>query len=138
MLDLLEQRFHGERRLHTECDGGSTTAVAASPMNFLRRIGVLQKIGPGIVAVYSTVEDLGLPPKDFVFAGIAQIAPLMSLLGQNRKSSMRPHVFRFAPESRHYAMRLACPKGANNGHALDIWSSFADRHPEYRAPGSRG
>jgi hypothetical protein len=51
-------------------------------MNFLRRIGVLQKIGPGIVAVYSTVEDLGLPPKDFVFGGIAQIAPLMSLLGQ--------------------------------------------------------
>src|SRR6266699_627293 len=79
-LDLLEQRFHGERRLHTECDGGSTTAVAASPTNFVRHIGVLQKIGPGILAVYSTVGRPWAPAQGFCFAGIAQIAPLLSLL----------------------------------------------------------
>jgi hypothetical protein len=30
-------------------------------------------------------------------------------LGQNRKSSMRAYVFRFAPESRHYATHSVCP-----------------------------
>src|SRR6266404_540446 len=29
--------------------------------------------------------------------------------GQNRKSSMRAYVFRFAPESGHRAMQSACP-----------------------------
>jgi hypothetical protein len=37
----------------------------------------------------------------------------MSELGQNRKSSMRAHVFRFAPESGHRAMQSACPFGAD-------------------------
>ena len=30
-------------------------------------------------------------------------------LGQNRKSSMRAHVFRFAPDSGHCAVQSACP-----------------------------
>jgi hypothetical protein len=34
-------------------------------------------------------------------------------LGQKAKYSLRADVFRFAPESRHYAMRLACPKSAD-------------------------
>src|SRR6476620_3211668 len=33
----------------------------------------------------------------------------MSELGQNRKSSTRAHVFRFAPESGHCATESACP-----------------------------
>src|SRR6266404_1076412 len=46
--------------------------------------------------------------------------------------------FRFTPESGLKSDIAPCPRCANNGHASDIWSSFADRHPEYRAPGSRG
>jgi hypothetical protein len=38
----------------------------------------------------------------------------MSQLGQNRKSSTRANVFRFAPESGHRAMQSACPFRANN------------------------
>ena len=40
---------------------------------------------------------------------------LTSEMGQNRKSSMRANVFRFAPESGHRAMQSACPFRANNG-----------------------
>src|ERR1700687_73016 len=36
-------------------------------------------------------------------------------LGQNRKSSMRAYVFRFAPESGHRAMQSACPFRAITG-----------------------
>jgi hypothetical protein len=36
----------------------------------------------------------------------------MSAVGQNRKSSTRAYVFRFAPKSRHYATHAACPFGA--------------------------
>src|SRR5258707_12296959 len=36
-------------------------------------------------------------------------------LGQNRKSSMRAYVFRFAPESGHRAMQSACPFRAKSG-----------------------
>ena len=39
----------------------------------------------------------------------------MSLMGQNRKSSMRAYVFRFAPKSGHCATESACPFRANNG-----------------------
>ena len=42
------------------------------------------------------------PPKDF-----------FDSIGQNRKSSMRAHVFRFAPESGHCATEPACPFRAN-------------------------
>src|SRR3981189_3100315 len=47
----------------------------------------------------------------------------MSQMGQNRKSSTRANVFRFAPESGHRAMQSACPfraKGLNRsrGRAL--------------------
>jgi hypothetical protein len=35
------------------------------------------------------------------------------LLGQNRKSSTRANVFRFAPETGHRGIRSACPFGAN-------------------------
>jgi hypothetical protein len=38
----------------------------------------------------------------------------MSDVGQNRKSSMRAHVFRFAPESGHRAMQSACPFRADS------------------------
>src|SRR6266576_3043813 len=38
-----------------------------------------------------------------------------SEMGQNRKSSMRANVFRFAPESGHRAMQSACPFRARNG-----------------------
>src|SRR5438105_169653 len=37
-------------------------------------------------------------------------------LGQNRKSSMRAYVFRFAPESGHRAMQSACPFRAKMRH----------------------
>src|SRR2546427_10819262 len=37
-------------------------------------------------------------------------------LGQNRKSSMRANVFRFAPESGHPAMQSACPFRATTRH----------------------
>jgi hypothetical protein len=41
----------------------------------------------------------------------------MSELGQNRKSSMRAHVFRFTPESRHHVTHAACPfRAANRRH----------------------
>src|SRR5882672_12030714 len=33
----------------------------------------------------------------------------MSEMGQNRKSSLRGYVFRFAPESGHRALQSACP-----------------------------
>jgi hypothetical protein len=33
---------------------------------------------------------------------------MMTGLGQNRKSSMRAYVFRFAPESGHRALQSAC------------------------------
>ena len=36
--------------------------------------------------------------------------------GQNRESSMRANVFRFAPESGHRAMQSACPFRANRRH----------------------
>jgi hypothetical protein len=36
-------------------------------------------------------------------------------VGQNRKSSMRANVFRFAPESGHRAMQSACPLRATSG-----------------------
>ena len=45
-----------------------------------------------------------LPPKDF-----------FDSIGQNRKSSMRANVFRFAPESGHRAMQSACPFRAISG-----------------------
>jgi hypothetical protein len=46
----------------------------------------------------------------------------MSVPGQNRKSSMRADVFRFAPESGHRAMQSACPFGARNGSPPTIRS----------------
>ena len=39
----------------------------------------------------------------------------MSDWGQNRKTSMRAYVFRFAPESGHCATQSACPFRARNG-----------------------
>src|SRR5258706_15493787 len=42
----------------------------------------------------------------------------MSGLGQNRKSSMRANVFRFAPESRHHVTHAVCPFSATTGHAV--------------------
>jgi hypothetical protein len=39
----------------------------------------------------------------------------MSVQGQNRKSSMRAYVFRFAPESGRRATWSACPFRATNG-----------------------
>src|SRR5258706_16362745 len=39
-------------------------------------------------------------------------------LGQNRKSSMRAHVFRFAPKSGHCATDSTCPLPANSGSLL--------------------
>jgi len=44
---------------------------------------------------------------DAIESGVAE-----SELGQNRKSSTRANVFRFAPESGHRAMQSACPKSA--------------------------
>jgi hypothetical protein len=44
-----------------------STAVAASPMSFLHRIGVLQKIGSAIVAVYSTGGRRWAPAQGFYF-----------------------------------------------------------------------
>ena len=40
---------------------------------------------------------------------------ITSELGQNRISSLRGYVFRFAPESGHRAMRSACPFRATTG-----------------------
>jgi hypothetical protein len=40
----------------------------------------------------------------------------MSELGQNRKSSMRAHVFRFAPESGLKSDIASCPKSASMRH----------------------
>jgi hypothetical protein len=40
----------------------------------------------------------------------------MSELGQNRKSSTRANVFRFAPKSGHRATESACPFRAKNRH----------------------
>ena len=48
-------------------------------------------------------------------ARISATAARMSESGQNRKSSMRANVFRYAPESGHRAMQSACPFRANNG-----------------------
>jgi len=45
----------------------------------------------------------------------AMIGHSVSASGQNRKSSMRANVFRFAPESGHRAMQSACPFRAMNG-----------------------
>jgi hypothetical protein len=42
--------------------------------------------------------------------------------GQNRKSSMRANVFRFAPESGHCATQSACLKSAMNGSHKPIQS----------------
>jgi hypothetical protein len=43
--------------------------------------------------------------------------PNKSALGQDRKSSMRANVFRFAPKNGHCPMQSACPFGAaNSGH----------------------
>src|SRR6478752_1800192 len=42
-----------------------------------------------------------------------------SVEGRNRKSSMRAHVFRFAPKSGHCATESACPFRSNNRHRLD-------------------
>jgi hypothetical protein len=39
----------------------------------------------------------------------------MSQLGQNRISSLRGYVFRFAPESGHRELQSACLFRANNG-----------------------
>jgi hypothetical protein len=44
----------------------------------------------------------------------------MSQIGQNRKSSMRANVFRFARESGHCAIRSACPFGAEADIPRDI------------------
>src|SRR5260370_24483132 len=46
-------------------------------------------------------------------------------MGQNRKSSSRAYVFRFAPKNGHRATSAACPFRANNGsrHAHSITSS---------------
>ena len=38
---------------------------------------------------------------------------LESVVGQNRKSSMRAYVFRLAPESRHHLTHAVCPFRAN-------------------------
>jgi hypothetical protein len=46
----------------------------------------------------------------------------MSGVGQNRKSSMRAYVFRFAPESGHCATQSACLKSAMNGSHKPIQS----------------
>ena len=43
----------------------------------------------------------------------------MSASGQNRKSSMRAHVFCFAPESGHCGTESACPFRARLGHRPD-------------------
>src|SRR5205814_7723965 len=41
-------------------------------------------------------------------------------LGQNRKSSLRVYVFRFAPESRHNATHSACSFRANSDIAVSF------------------
>jgi hypothetical protein len=45
---------------------------------------------------------------------VTRVIKPMSGSGQNRKSSMRANVFRFAPESGHRTTRSACPVGAKN------------------------
>src|SRR5258708_32994929 len=54
-------------------------------------------------------------------------ATSMSESGQNRKSSMRAHVFRFAPKSGHCATESACPFGAKPGHR-DRFTRSPRRH----------
>jgi hypothetical protein len=46
---------------------------------------------------------------------IAYCKVLMSVVRQNRKSSMRAYVFGFGPNNRHRATRTACPFRANFG-----------------------
>jgi hypothetical protein len=49
----------------------------------------------------------------------------MSVLGQNRKSSMRAHVFRFALKSGHCATESACPfRAANNGSGASLFKDL--------------
>src|SRR5712672_3986152 len=53
-------------------------------------------------------------------------------VGQNRKSSMRAYVFRFAPESGHRAMQSACPFRAISGSQLiSITSSGHSSLPKH-------
>src|SRR5258708_9450088 len=49
----------------------------------------------------------------------SEVALRMSVVGQNRKSSMRAHVFRFAPKSGHCATESACPFRATTGPTSD-------------------
>src|SRR5580692_7913655 len=46
-----------------------------------------------------------------------------SAVGQNRKSSMRAYVFRYAPESGHRAMQSAGPFRANSCHYPTAYTS---------------
>src|SRR4029077_18845687 len=54
---------------------------------------------------------------------------LRSVKGQNRKSSTRAYVFRFAPESGHCATESACPFRAMNRHGLNHRVSAELRRP---------
>src|SRR6266404_1457554 len=65
----------------------------------------------------------------------AMHTPLPSRV-QNRKSSMRANVFRFAPESGHRAMQSACPFRANSRPMGDNAKKIAV-HREW-TPASRG
>ena len=55
------------------------------------------------------------PPKlgeiEWLYSRIVGRCPAMPMseVGQTRKSSLRAYVFRFAPESRHYAAHSVCP-----------------------------
>ena len=57
------------------------------------------------------------------------ITVAMTVVGQNRKSSLRAYVFRFAPESRHYATHSACPfRARSSAHVAKaiLWELAAN------------
>src|SRR5260221_14313699 len=78
----------------------------------------------------STPRRIGIcvPPHDIQHHCHKLIGSSMSESGQNRKSSMRAHVFRFTPESRHCPIESACPFRAPGADITDrAIGRFAER-----------
>ena len=55
-----------------------------------------------------------------MLVSVRQRTRRMSAQGQTEKSSLRAYVFRFAPESRHYATHSACSFRANSDIAVSF------------------